>query len=118
MGHWYAGSDRRGDALGQGVTYVRGGICGDAMVRCAEGRRMLGTVELHTPSCVVGLIIRVLWLLTLSWSVGKNLNGTSGTGRRRIYALGRGGMGVVTAVGWRIQGGGIACSDEAWVVDG
>ena len=79
---------------------------------------MLGIVELHTPSCVVGLIIRVLWLLTLSWSVGENLNGTSGTGRRRIYALGRGGMGVVTAVGWRIQGGGIACSDETWVVDG
>ena len=74
---------------------------------------MLGIVELHTPSCVVGLIIRVLWLLTLSWSVGKNLNGTSGTGQKWIYDLGRGGMGVVTAVGWRIQGGGIACGDEA-----
>jgi hypothetical protein len=43
----------------------------------------------------------------------ENLNGTSGTGRKWTYDLGRGGMGVVTAVGWRIQGGGIACGDEA-----
>ena len=46
-------------------------MCGDAMVRCAGGRRMLCIVELHTSSCVVGLIIRVLWLLTLAWSVVK-----------------------------------------------
>ena len=34
---------------------------------------MLCIVELHTSSRVVGLIIRVLWLLTLSWSVGGGL---------------------------------------------
>ena len=60
MVHWYAGSDMREDAPGYGMAYARGAICGDAMVRCARGRRMLCIVELHTSSCVVGLIIRVL----------------------------------------------------------